>query len=266
MKKILNIPKVQINLLLLLFFVLVASRIGVFLALYLLTACLFFTVGSDLVFAYVRRKTFFKEPYAAVTTGLILTLIIDTSVLWYQILFIAVIAMALKNFLRIGGKHVLNPAASGLVAGFLAFGLQPSWWGPTFYQGGFSNILNLAVFAVILSFSLVSVRRMKRAGVAASFLFSSVVFSFLSTLRLAVSAITSVFLSPGVLFYTLLMLPEPMTSPVNMKRQVMYGVFVSLVTFLLVKFVLPLEVIGGNFPDLTLVALLLGNVVFFRYR
>lgn len=266
MQKVFSVPKIQISVLLFFLFVLVAPRIGVFLALYLLTACLFFTIGSDILFAYLRRKTFFKEPYAALVTGLILTLIIDTSASWYQILLICAGAMVIKNFLRIGGRHVLNPAASGLILGYIVFGLNPSWWGPTFYIGGLTNPLNIAIFAVILSFGFVSVRRMKRGFIFASFMLSSVVFAFFNSFRFTISLITSIFLSPGVWFYSLVMLPEPMTSPVNIKRQVMYGVFVALVTFLLVQFVLPLEFLGGNFPDVTLVALLLGNIVFFKFR
>lgn len=266
MTKTLFIPKIQISLLLFLLFIIVAPRIGIVLALYLLTACLFFTVGSDLLFAFIRRKTIFKEPYAAIVTGLILTLIIDTSTVWYQMLLICLSAMVIKNFLRIGGRHVLNPAASGLLVGYILFGLNPSWWGPTFYLGGLTNPLNIAIFVVVLAFGLVSVRRMKRVGVVASFMFSSLVFAFLNSFKFSISLLTSVFLSPGVWFYSLVMLPEPMTSPVNMGRQVMYGVFVALVTFLLVQFVLPLEFLAGNFPDVTLVALLLGNIVFFKFR
>jgi len=265
MLKVLRVPKVQISLLLFVLFFLVAPRIGITLSVTLLVLCLTSTIVSDLLFAYIRKHTFFI-PHAAVVTGLILTLIIDTNSEWYQVVFVCVIAMAIKNFLRLSGRHIFNPAASGLVVGYLVFGIQPSWWGPTFYLGGFSNPVNVAVFVTIIAFSYVSVKRMRRFGVFVAYLFSTSLFTFLASAKLALSVGLSVFVSPGVLFYGLLMAPEPMTSPVRLTRQILFGVFVSGMTYFIVQFVVKHSLVQGNFPDATLVALLLGNLVFFKFR
>src|SRR3989338_3053753 len=64
------------------------------------------------------------------------------------------------------------------------------------------------------------------------------------------------FLYPTVLFFTLVMLPEPMTTPYIKKYQVIFVVFVSIISFLISSF------FAGD-PLIT--ALLLGNIIFFKF-
>lgn len=259
-------PKVQIALALLILFFIVFSRIGYVDAVRLLVFCVGFTVVSDVVFAFVRRKSLFTTPFSAVVTGLIFTLIVDTGATWYQICFMAVFAMTIKNFVRFKGRHVFNPAASGLVIGFFVFGLQPSWWGPTLFQGGFSNPSNIAIFIVLLAIGYVSAIRLKRYIAVVTYLLLSAILPMLITQNFSVDIFLTSILSVGTLFFALLMLPEPMTSPVKPMRQVLYGGFVSSMVLVLVFFVIGNNMFGDYIPDSSLVALLLGNAIFFTFR
>lgn len=264
MKRVLNNTKVQVAAFLLLLLILTSAHLGINFALYLFLLCLGFTVASDLLFTFIRRKKFFV-PYGAIVTGLIFTLIIDPSASWWQIIVIAAAAMAIKNFLRIGSRHIFNPAASGLFVGWAIFGLSPSWWGPGLYSGSWFSIQNLLILLSVVALFYVSGYRLKRYYTMAAYL---VVLGVLSVLTSS-SSLQSVFatlFSPGTLFYAFLMLPEPMTSPINKNRQMLYGATVATLsttfTFLFNK----TNLSNFNTPDASIGSLLLANLIFFKFR
>lgn len=262
MNTYLQMPKVEIIIILLLFFFVVTSVIGLPIALFLLATCVGCAVVLDIVFTYERRKKFFK-PFAAIVTGLILALIIDPSAAWYQILAICAAAMALKNFVRIGNRHIFNPAASGLVVGWVLFGLQPSWWGATLYSGD-TALLNIVIYVLLAAIAYVSCYKLGRYNSVVSYIVVYTVLFTLITSSLSVSSLIQTMVSPGMLFYALLMLCEPMTSPVNKKRQLLYGSTVAGLNaiFLYVSFGMGIS----NIPDASLLALLIGNLLFFKLR
>ncbi len=235
---------------------------GIQTAFSLFALCVGLTVFFDILFTYLRRRVFFDKPFAAIVTGLILTLIIDPSATWYQIAVIVAGAMATKNFLRIS-RHIFNPAASGLLLGWVFFKLNPSWWAATLHRGDNAQIFNIALYILLFLIALVSLRRLGKYYAVMTYV---VLYGLLSMVFFSSSPM-SVFqtaIGPGVLFYALLMLPEPMTSPVKKLRQVFYGAFVALAQMLLV--VMSTRLAFVNPPDFTIIALLLGNLLFFKYR
>lgn len=254
-------PKVQIIGILLLYFAVVASLIGLPTALFLLVICVGSTVFLDSIFTYIRRIQHFK-PFAAIVTGLILTLIIDPSATWYQILVICTAAIGIKNFARFGDRHVLNPAASGLFVGWIVFGLQPSWWGATVYRGGDSMILNMSIYVLLLAIAYVSCYKIGRYNSVFSYVLLYAALFLFITSSFSIQGFARTIVNPGILFYALLMLPEPMTSPVNKKWQLMYGSIVAVINVLLVYVVFTSKV--ENFPDSSIIALLFGNILFFK--
>ncbi len=260
-----NNPKIQFICLLFLFYVVTLFHLPLNLALQLLVLCVGFTVLADLLFTFLRRKTFFI-PYSAVITGLILTLIIDPSASWFQILVISVAAMAIKNFIRISRRHIFNPVASGLAGGWVIFKLNPSWWGASLYTPGAITLPNTIVFLSLLALAFVSCYRYKRYNSVISFLISSAFLSILFSLSaFSVISILSTF-APGNLFYAVVMVAEPMTSPINRKRQILYGFTVALIFVLLVVFQKNISHLGFSNVDSSLIALLIGNLLFFNYR
>ncbi len=261
MKKYITMPKVRIIGILLLLFAVVASQIGVSKALVLLVTCVSFTVLLDTIFTYIRRRKYFK-PFAAIVTGLILTLIIDPSAPWYQILVICAGAMAIKNFVRFGNRHIFNPAASGLLVGFVLFNLNPSWWAATLYRGD-SLILNILIYLLLVAIAYICYKIGRYYSVFSYLLLYAVLFLFVTSSWSMQSFIKTIS-SPGMLFFALLMLPEPMTSPVNKKRQLAYGSIVASLNALLVYLSFNLRV--TNIPDSSILALLIGNMLFFRFR
>lgn len=236
MLAILTIPKVQLALMLLTLYAAAAVKFPNFNTLFLFLACVGFNVTFDLLFTLIRRRTFFI-PFAAIVTGLIMTLIIDRSSTWFYIATAAAMAMGLKNFVRVEGRHIFNPAASGLFLSGLLFHQYVSWWGV--------SLPNIIFFLILLLPAIISFFRFKKYYSILAYFFSSTVISHNLTV-----------FDPAILFFATVMLPEPMTSPVNYKKQIIYGALVAIIPF-----ILTIPLVGG---DPLLLALLLGNLLFFK--
>ncbi len=260
MRQIIRVPKVQIILLLLLILLTVYPIIGFQLAVYLFISCLGYCVLSDLFFTYLLRRKLFI-PYAAVVTSLIITLIVDPFLEWYQLFLICVIAMGIKNFVRIGGRHIFNPAASGFFVGWIILGINPSWWGLTLPVN--NTLLQLLLYISLIGIAYVSAWRLRRFGSILSYLV------FYSIIELASGTSTTgllqTIINPANLFYALVMLAEPQTSPVMKTRQVLYGLMIAVLIIRSV-FLLNGWPIVLRPPDILIVALLIGNLLFFRFR
>lgn len=265
MKAVINNTKAQIAFVLLILFIVTINHLALPLPLYLLLLCLGSTVVSDLIFTFMRRGKLFI-PFGAIVTGLILTLIIDPSALWWQILAIAASAMAIKNFLRIGLRHIFNPVASGLFVGWILFGLSPSWWGPSFYNGSWLTLQNLLIILSVIGVFYVSGYRLKRYYSMAAYLVALGVLSAVTSSSFSAQSILATLFSPGTLFYALLMLPEPMTSPINKKRQLMFGTTVAILSTVFVYLFNNTNLSTFNTPDASIVSLLLANLLFFKLR
>lgn len=218
-------------------------------------SCLFF----DLLISYVRIRKLFV-PHAAMVTGIIITLLVNPTLPWYQIALICFIAMAIKNFVRISNKHIFNPAASGLLIGGLIFGSYVSWWGSSFQYSSNFNVQTLILYTILLSPLYISAYRIKRYFSILSFLVTYVVLTFITFGNSLNSLFVSLF-DPTVIFFSIVMLPEPITSPSGRNKQIFFGATVGILSF----------IIGSNFisgsvfiPDALITALLIANLLFFK--
>lgn len=261
-----RMPKVQLSILLL-FIVLSALKVyPTFRTVNIILISLGFTIFFDLLFIFLRKRKLFI-PYAAIVTGLIIGLIIDPEAAWYQIATVSLIAMGTKNFLRISGKHIFNPAAVGLIIGGIIFKQYVSWWGVSFQNIAQFNYQNMVLFLILLLPILVSGFRMRRFYSILTFLIAFTIFSHIGTFTFSITSFLSRLIDPTTIFFAIVMLPEPITSPVNPKRQILFGLTVALV-FQLISYP-AVNTILKTFvliPDLFIPALLIGNLIFFWYR
>lgn len=258
-------PRLQIIILLFVLFLITMFHLPVLTSIMLLVLCTGGAAAFDYLFAKIKKQEL-RIPYSGIITGLILTLIIDPSASWWQILIIVAAATGLKDFLRPGDRHIFNPAASGLMIGFLFFGLNPSWWGPTPYSLDKFHPVNILLALSVFALSYISCWRYKRYFNVLSYLVVSIILQVLllgATFSNAISAM----INPGSLFFALVMLPEPMTTPMNKVRQLIFGGFVAVfnigIIYAMANGMMPEF---ANFPDTSLVALLLGNLLFFKFR
>jgi hypothetical protein len=163
-----------------------------------------------------------KWPLSGTITARIVWLVLPFDV--PILLLVAAIAVALlsKHLLRWGKRHIFNPAAVGLTVIGLLFGTPFGWWGDTVV---WLTIL-LGLFVVV---------RVKRQLQVLAF-----VAAYLTTLLVV---------SPGTLgttlwlfvpwFFTLAMVPEPMTSSTLLRGQIGFGATAGVLAVAL-GFVAPL--------------------------
>lgn len=219
-------------------------------------------VSTDMVLIRLRKVEPFL-PSAAIVSGLIIGLLSGPTLPWYHTVIAAVVAMAGKNFLRYSNKHIFNPAASGLFIAGLLFMHSVSWWGVSFQTLHISPV-SLLFLLILLSPCYVSMIRMRRYKILISFfavyvLFVGTLQLFQHTLNFKNLLLGTVF-DPTTIFFSLVMLPEPMTTPNNHSRQLLFGAFVATVAALI-------GLIHFSFtPDPLITGLLVGNLLFFRFR
>lgn len=191
-----------------------------------------------LVLCYVFNRLFAKlarvppnlESFAI--TALILSLIVGPTTSLITLSLVSLVAMASKYFLVINKHHLFNPAA---VAVILA-NAGASWW-----VGNPAMIIPTIVGGVLI------LKKTRRFTLAISFLLVYFLFN---------SQSLSALLSSPLLFFTFVMLIEPLTSPSTRSVQIIYSIIVSLV-FLIIPIVLP----STTFP--LELSLILGNLFSF---
>jgi ferredoxin-NADP reductase len=166
---------------------------------------------------------------SSLITALILALILDP--VWplanprgvLVIVLAAVAAMASKYVLAFRRQHVFNPAAVAALVSGLAFGTFASWWAGSTYL--------LPLVAVGGALLLRKVSRFRLVGVfLAEFLLFNVALSVLNGLApdMIVQSVLFVFGQSAVVFFAVVMLTEPMTSPKRFSLQAAYAGIVAL--------------------------------------
>ena len=215
------------------------------------------TVFSDFLFLKIRKvKLFF--PSAAIATGLIIGLLTDPNLPFYLPVLASVFAMFSKNFIRMG-RHIFNPASFGLLLTSVFLGASISWWGVAWQILDFSKFQTLIPFLILLSPAFVSIFRMSRFRIILSFLFIYLLGQSIFFKSLNIQTI----LDPTLVFFSIVMLPEPMTTPNNHLRQILFGGAVGFLVVLLSIFLLPIINLS---IDPLIISLLLGNLLFFKFR
>lgn len=225
-------------------------------------------IFADFIFLKIRKKPFFF-PSAAIVTGLIVALLTSPTLPLYEPIIASVAAIGFKNFIRITNRHIFNPAAVGILLTAIIFDHSVSWWAVSWQQLTLQNIFLLISFFILLSPGYVSVMRMKRWRIIVSFFILYVLVNPL--VQSNFSIIQSFVLIPPILFdvttlfFILVMLPEPMTSPNNRKRQIYFGLSVATIV-LVVSLTTTIFPLFALIPDVYIFSLLLTNLIFFKLR
>ncbi len=218
---------------------------------------LLLSITTLLVISLVANKIFakfFNVPANAESvyiTALILALIITPPSMsggWSSyITFLglaALLAMASKFIIAINKKHIFNPAAFGVALTAFAINQSASWW-----------IGTGSMLWPVLIVGLLIVRKVKRFDLVLSFIGVATATIIGFGLARGVSPITSiwtVFLHTPALFFGLIMLTEPLTTPPDKNWRMMYGA--------LTGFLFSPSVHIGSIYSTPELALLVGNI------
>ncbi len=180
-------------------------------------------------------------------SALILALIVTPSLSPKDLPFyalVAITAMASKYILTIKKKHIFNPVAVAIATTALILGRTASWW-----------VSMTALLPFVLAGGLLIVRKIKRLDLVLSFFIASLMtiiyFGFLKGVGIGSMAVKAFTHSP-LLFFSFVMITEPLTTPPTRWLRILYG---SLTGFLFA----PQFHIGSIFstPELSL---LVGNI------
>lgn len=195
------------------------------------------TILFDLLFLKIRRIPLFF-PLSAIISGMIIGLLNDPNSSFFKILMITFLAIFSKHFLKFKNRPLFNPAAFGLFFGHLFFRQDVSWW-------AVSQSLLLIAFLP----GYVSLIRLKSYKTIFSFLIVYWILNFFSFAKL---------FDPTVIFFSLVMLPEPMTSPHRFFPQIVFGIVVATLAMLFS--------LTTWSSDPLIFSLLTGNLIFFKLK
>lgn len=189
---------------------------------------------------------------SALITGLLLFFIVFPTTAPGDLLVIAAVALvaaASKYLLVVGGRHVLNPAATGMfLVGLTGLGAS-AWWVATLF---------LLPFVVVFGLLVLIRMRMVRAGVL--FVLVAVVLEVAGQIAFGATpnaALASALVSTPVLFVAGFMLTEPFTLPARTWQRMVEMAVVAVVIAL--PYLAPFRLLTlGPSPEL---AILVGNVL-----
>lgn len=259
MLRLLKTPKIQMVLALVLIFVTLFIRQPSAEIIFRFLLTLMLVVGADILLLKIRRiEPFF--PSAGIVSACIISLLLAPNLPLEELVLTALLVLFSKHFFRIDKRHIFNPAAFGLFFASTFFNHDISWWGVSWQQLNSQNLFLISAFLILLTPGYVSVVKMRRTKIIISFFLTYIALNFFWSKNLAV-------IDPTVLFFTLVMLPEPMTTPNKPFTQILFGIFVAIESMF---FSSPIfsskELISNLIPDPLIAALLVGNFVFFKFR
>ncbi|HEX8990208.1 MAG TPA: RnfABCDGE type electron transport complex subunit D [Anaerolineales bacterium] len=151
--------------------------------------------------------------------ALIITPIRSAGDLWF-LGWAAVLAMASKYVLAPGGKHIFNPAAFAVAVTYLTINQTASWWvgsGP--------------MLPYVLPAGLLLVRKLGRFDLVLSFLATALGITVLVGVYNGtnlISTLQKMLVYSPLLFFSFVILTEPLTTPPTRRSRILYGGIVGL--------------------------------------
>jgi glycine betaine catabolism B len=170
---------------------------------------------------------------------------------WQFILLAGVVSMVSKYVIVYKKRHIFNPAALAMVVSALVLSQSASWWAGSKYMlpvvvlGGLIMAYKLRWFHLVLTF-------------LATYSALIVGFSLYDGVDLASSLtiLRDTYLNSAILFFSFVMLTEPLTAPSRRQNRMIYGVFIAAVLIILQRFYFTI------YYNLEL-ALVIGNILAF---
>lgn len=194
----------------------------------------------DVVYTRLRFKKWYW-PSASFVTGFLIGLIIDPREPLWVIALAVLAAFVSKQFIGSGlRQHIFNPAAFGIMTVALVFGVPVAWWGVAWDK----------LPLVILIPAMIRILwRMKRLWLPVGFLGVYLIYYLI---LFDPKSASLALIDGSLLLFALVMLSEPMTSPVVGKSKYVFGPAVAIVAIGLSHLKI--------FPEVFLPALLLLNL------
>jgi Na+-translocating ferredoxin:NAD+ oxidoreductase RnfD subunit len=180
----------------------------------------------DLIILRLRNGTW-EYPSGAVLTAMIVTMVMRAQEPWAVPVTTSVVAVLSKYLIRTHQANVFNPAALALVLMVYLMPHGQSWWGAL-------PEAPLWLRAVLLLGGLYLTSRVNKLPLVLVFL--GVYFCLFTATAFLGDArhVAEIFRSPdidAVLYFTLIILTDPPTSPPRYQRQWVFGIIAAVVSY-----------------------------------
>lgn len=172
-------------------------------------------------------KGVWEFPSGAVLTAMIVTMALRAQEPWYVPMLTSVAAVLSKYIFRSRSANVFNPAALAVVASFYVFHTGQSWWGAMPDVGPIGTILLIAGGVFIAD-------RVNKMPLVVVFLGTYFLLFTITAYVGDARWVAEIFRSPDIdaaLYFTLIILTDPPTSPAKYPDQVVFGILVAVVSF-----------------------------------
>ncbi len=181
----------------------------------------------DLAFQSVRFPHL-RIPDAALTTGLLIALVLSPTAPLLLLGALAFVAVTLRHALRSLGHPWLNSAAIAILAGIVLFGQAPAWWVGI---GPYGEALMVGLGLVLVARSIPS------RTIVVVFLASYGLLSVVEHVTVGATVDPHILLlqvlDPATLFFALFIATEPRTAPRGRPERFLYGGFMGVASGLL---------------------------------
>jgi Na+-translocating ferredoxin:NAD+ oxidoreductase RnfD subunit len=174
------------------------------------------------------RKNVWQFPSGAVLTAMIVTMVVRAQEHWYVPVALSAVAVASKYAIRTRSANVFNPAAFALVSMTYLLPMGQSWW------GALPDVSPVWLRAALLAGGIYVADRVNKMPLVLSFL-GAYFLAFTVTAYLGdPRRVAEIFRSPdieAVLFFALIILTDPPTSPARYRDQWLCGIIVAAFSY-----------------------------------
>jgi Na+-translocating ferredoxin:NAD+ oxidoreductase RnfD subunit len=181
----------------------------------------------DLLILRLRKKVW-EFPSGAVLTAMIVSMVIRAQEHWYVLAVTSVVAVLSKYLIRTRSANVFNPAAIAIVSMFYVFHMGQSWW------GALPEVTPLWLQGALLITGIYITDRVNKMPLVLAFLATYLVL-FTATAYLGdTQRVAEIFRSPdiqGAIYFSLIILTDPPTSPAKYPDQLICGIVVAVVSY-----------------------------------
>jgi Na+-translocating ferredoxin:NAD+ oxidoreductase RnfD subunit len=181
----------------------------------------------DLVILRLRNGGW-EYPSGAVLTAMIVAMVIRSQEPWVVPVITSVVAVLSKYLLRTRQANVLNPAAFALVLMFYLMPHGQSWW------GALPEVSPPWLRAVLLAGGLYLASRVNKLPLVLSFLGAYFCLFTLTAFVGDTRHVAEIFRSPdidAVLYFALVILTDPPTSPAKYAGQRIFGIIAAVCSY-----------------------------------
>jgi Na+-translocating ferredoxin:NAD+ oxidoreductase RnfD subunit len=182
---------------------------------------------ADLIILRLRKHVW-HFPSGAVLTAMIVTMVVRAQEHWYVPVAVSAVAVISKYAIRTRSANVFNPAAFALVSMMYVLPMGQSWW------GALPEVSPVWLRAALLAGGIYIADRVNKMPLVLSFLGAYFLVFTVAAYLGDPRRVAEIFRSPdveAVLFFTLIILTDPPTSPARYRDQWICGIIVAAISF-----------------------------------